>query len=404
MILWLSFLLPLCHMGAQESAALLRSELRAMGNAEYAYNRVSLLPSAQEKYTHMFNAIAQAKHYVHLEYFKVMNDSSGQEMMRLLVKKAQEGVEVRLLIDDYANRCSRWSWTRAERDSLSLLGVRFETFDPFRFPWLNHAYHRDHRKIVIIDGLKAYMGGMNVGDYYLTGTSRTGRWRDMHMCLEGPVVSAFERIFERIWERESREMLDSLRYVAPVGQIVGKSVVSVINREPGRLSNRMRCAFVAAINGAQKEIRIVNPYLTNVRSVRRALKRALRRGVCVRIMVSAKCDVSLTPNVMAVEMKRLMRWGAKVYYYKEGFHHSKIMTIDGTHATVGTANLDGRSMLFDYEINAFIFDCAVVRQLNNIFDADLKHCQLLTPENFRQQFPLGKRIVGYLLTPIRSIF
>ncbi len=393
-----------CPLVAQEAASLLRRQLQAQGNPEYPAASVTLLPSAQEKYDHLFQAIAGAERYIHLEYFKLLNDSTGHTLMRLLGQKAREGVEVRVLLDDMANRRARRPWSRQRMDSLRNAGIHIATFDPFTFPWVNHIFHRDHRKIVVVDGRLAYTGGMNVGDYYLTGTARSGPWRDMHICLQGPVVGEFQDIFARLWQRVAGESLDSLRYASPPATSADTIPLVIVNREPGRLSKRMRQAFVEAIDGAQHEIRIVNPYLTNVRSVRRAMRRALERGVRLRIMVSGSSDVRITPDVMAIEMKKLMERGAEVYYYDAGFHHSKTMTVDGTHCTVGTANLDGRSMLFDYEINAFIFSPAVTARLDSIFDADLRHSQLLTPQNFRQRFSLGRRMTGRLFTPVRSVF
>ncbi len=392
-----------CTLVAQDAAHLLRQQLLEQGNPEYHGNRITLLPSAQEKYEHLFRAISQAQHYVHLEYFKLLNDSVGNCLMRLLEQKAREGVEVRVLVDDLANRRASRSWNRHKMDSLCSVGVHIDTFDPFLFPWFHHVYHRDHRKIVVVDGRMAYTGGMNIGDYYLKGTPRSGPWRDMHLCLEGPVVSEFQSIFARMWQHVTGESLDSLKYhcAMPAPDSI---LVSVVNREPGRLSKRMRRAFVAAIDGAQGEIRIVNPYLTNVRSVRRAMHRALKRGVRLRIMVSGTSDVKITPDVVAIEMKKFMDKGAEVYYYDAGFHHSKVMTIDGTHCTVGTTNIDGRSMLFDYEINAFIFDAAITARLNRIFDDDLRHSELLTPENFKQRFSRCRRATGRLFTPVRSVF
>lgn len=393
-----------CTLVAQDASVVLRRRLAAQGNHESAASRITLLPSASEKYDHMFHSIRKAQRYIHIEYFKFLNDSVGNVLMHLLEKKAREGVEVRVLIDDMTNRRAKRPWPRQKIDSLRSVGVHVDTFDPFTFPWLNHMYHRDHRKIVVIDGCKAYTGGMNVGDYYLTGTARSGPWRDMHMCLEGPVVSEFQRIFAFLWYQVTGVLLPHQQYLPTVPATVDAIPVTIVNREPGRLSERMRQAFVAAIDGAQHEIRIVNPYLTNVRSVRRAMRRALKRGVRLRIMVSGSSDVKITPDVIAIEMKKMMDRGAEIYYFDGGFHHTKVMTIDGTHCTVGTANIDGRSMLFDYEINAFIFNRDITARLDSIFDADLRQSQLLTPENFKQRFPLGHRVTGRLFTPLRSVF
>lgn len=400
-VLSLAFLASVA--AAQSVSDVVRQRLIAQGNVEYANNSLTLLPSARIKYEALFQSIREARRYVHLEYFSVHNDSVGNALLRLLREKAAEGVEVRLLIDDYGNRKTKRPWTKLHLDSLNAWGVRTVLFDPFRFPWINHAYHRDHRKIVVVDGVKAFTGGMNVADYYILGTPRSGPWRDMHVCLEGPVVGAYERIFAHIWEKETAEKLDSLRYQGG-GTSGGDKIVTVVNREPAGLSRRMREAYTASIDAARHEIRIVNPYPTNVRMIRAALKRAVKRGVRVMIMVSASSDVKLTPDVIAIEMKKQMGRGCEVYYFKGGFHHSKLMMVDGEFCTIGTANLDGRSMLYDYEVNAFVFDTEVTAQLNAIFDVDLQNSELLTRENFKERFSLKQRVTGRVFQPLRSLF
>ncbi|MCD8266581.1 MAG: phospholipase D-like domain-containing protein [Prevotellaceae bacterium] len=405
-LLWL---LPLA-LGAQtanpsfyNTADSVRLRLKELGNTEYNGNEAVLLRSPQQKYDSLFACVKRAKRYVHLEYFWLANDSVGQALVGILSKKASEGVEVRLLIDDYANRKSERPWRAKDIDSLNSTGIKAAIFDPFRFPWINHSYHRDHRKIVVADGETALSGGMNVADYYLTGTPRSGQWRDAHLQLQGSAVRAYERVFEEIWARQTGERLDSLSYQGN-GTEAGGSVITVVNREPLALSKRMRQAYAASIDAAQTEVRIVSPYPTNVRMVRKAIHRALRRGVRVMIMCSASSDVRVTPDLIGVEMKKLTKRGCEVYFYEGGFHHSKTMTVDGEFCTVGTANLDGRSMLFDYEINAFIFDRRMTERLNTIFDQDLRGSELLTPGNFKRRFRLGQRVFGRILVPLRGLF
>ncbi len=398
-LLFLLLVLPLTA-----DAQTLRQKLVDQGNPAFDGNRVELLPTAKEKYISMFNCVAAAKRFVHVEYFSITHDSVGNAFMHLLEQKAREGVEVRLLIDAYGNGKSHFPITQGRKDSLREAGVQFSLFDRIRFPWLNHLYHRDHRKIVVVDGLVAYTGGMNVAEYYIKGTSLSGPWRDMHMSMHGPVVDEYERIFEKIWTKQTKEQLDTLRYRSPHLPPGGDSYpIVVVNREPGKMSKRMRKAYVAALDDAKEEVRIVNPYPTGVRSVSRAIKRALKRGVNVKIMASGTSDVTITPDVVAIRMKKLMKRGCEVYYYDGGFHHTKVMTIDGTHCTVGTANIDGRGMLFDYEVNSFIFSPQVTAELDSIFDKDLLESELLTKNGFKKRFSLKHRITGRLVSPVKSV-
>lgn len=312
---------------------------------------------------------------------------------------------MRILVDAYGNYKSQPPLDDDFVDSIRAQGIQIAFFDPLKFPWLPNMYHRDHRKIVVVDGRWAYTGGMNVADYYIHGTPRTGPWRDIQVRLGGPVVGEFERIFARIWERTTGERLDSVKYSPePTDSVEGGTTITVVNREPGRLSRRMRRAYVAALDAARSEVRIVNPYPTSTHSVTRAMRRALRRGVRLRLMVSANMDNRITPEVVAIQMKKLMKRGAEVYYFEDGFHHSKTLTVDGQFCTIGTANLDGRSLRYDYEVNVFIFSPETTANINAIFDRDAKQSELLTPKNFKQRFSLKRRMVGRIFTPVKCVF
>ena len=401
--------LLLCIAGfavAQTSVEGFRAVLQQQGNLESVGNEVHLLPSGREKYDDMFATIRQARRFVHLEYFILRNDSIGSALIHELHEKVREGVEVRVLIDAYGNYKASDPMSESQLDSIRALGIQVALFDPLHFPWLPNMYHRDHRKIVVVDGLYAYTGGMNVADYYLHGTPRTGPWRDMQVRLAGPVVDDFQRIFARIWQRTTGEVLDSLRYRAPQEENFYPmgTTVSLVNREPGRLSRRMRKAYVAALDAAQREVKIVNPYPTQTRSVSRAIHRAVKRGVRLRMMVSANMDNHITPEVVGVQMKKLMNRGAEVYYYEAGFHHTKTMTVDGQFCTIGTANLDGRSLRYDYEVNVFVFSPETTARIDTIFEQDTKQSELLTPENFKQRFPLKRRVLGRLFSAVKCVF
>ena len=415
-ICWVSWIISAAPCKAQSAEAIGNALIR-QGNPEYTGNDVVLLPSAREKYAAMFQAIREAKNHVYLEYFIFRKDSVGTELIRLLQEKAQEGVEIRLIIDAYGNWKAPHPISASQLDSIRGLGIDVVFFDPIRFPWIPNMLHRDHRKIVVVDGRLAYTGGMNVADYYLHGTERTGPWRDMQIRLEGPVVSEFAQIFEKTWKRtlhtdkkdscnrvsmDQNPGADVLHYNKPSKDDDNARVI-VVNREPGKDSKKMRRAYVSAFDAAQHEISIVNPYPTNTRSVRRAMKRALRRGIRMRVMVSSNMDTRITPEVVAMEMKKMVRRGAEVYYYEGGFHHTKVITIDDSVAVLGTTNLDGRSLRYDYEVSVFVFSPKIVVQLDSIFARDLQQSKRLTKENFKQRFSLKRRFLGRLFQPIKGL-
>ena len=261
--------------------------------------------------------------------------------------------------------------------------------------------HRDHHKIAIIDGKTVYTGGMNVADYYLHGKPKVGKWRDMHIRMDGPIVQAYEELFWKMWEKEQTpsplprkgECLPS-----PMGEVGGGSV-AFASRWPKETPKIMRQTYSIAIDNADHLVQIVNPYAMLFGEVRAALRRALERGVRVQFMVSTKSDGKVNDDVIGLEMRKLMKRGAEVYYYGDGFHHSKVMMIDSLFCTVGTTNLDARSLCFDYEVNAFIFSPATTHELQQIFYDDIeKSSTLLTPEVWKERFPLRRRIRSRILS------
>lgn len=373
-------------------------------------NRVVLLKSGKEKFDDMLAAISQAKHYVHLEYFNFRNDSIGNALFTLLAHKAKEGVRVRALFDYFGNKSNNRPLKKHDLNKIRSAGIEIYGFDPIVFPWINHALHRDHRKIVIIDGKLVYTGGMNVADYYIKGKPEFGEWRDMHMRIEGEAVSVYEEIFNDMWEKTTGRFVqpDSLLLAdmahdrsdfqglkQETTPTAGKKLIGVVDRVPKIRPQIMREAYCEAIDNAQVQIQIVNPYFTLIRSVRKALNRALDRGIKVEIMVSTKSDVKLIPDIVAYNVHKLMKRGADIYFYETGFHHTKVMMVDSLFCTVGSANLNSRSLTFDYEVNAFVFDSCTTRELQNVFEEDKKNSTRLTPENWKKRTSFGQRFRGW---------
>lgn len=363
-------------------------------------NQIKLLTNGTEKFEELFKAIRSARHSVHLEYFNFRNDSIGNALFDLLAEKAAEGVEVRALYDGFGNISNNRPLRQRKIREIRSKGVQLYEFDPLRFPWLNHVFSRDHRKIVVIDGKIGFTGGMNVADYYINGKVKIGSWHDMHLVVEGPAVELLQNIFLRIWNKQTGQSVGGAQYFpTPDHQWLGEkkypnSRVMVVNREPDRTPGAIRDMYIAAIEAAKDSIRLINPYFVPTKGVFRALTRALKRGVDVEIMISEKCDVPFTPDAARYKLHKLMKKGADVYYYKGGFHHTKIIMVDGKLCTVGSANLNSRSLRFDYEENLFILDKRLTKELTDIFEEDKKDSYLLTPEIWKQISP-WKKIVGW---------
>ena len=358
-------------------------------------NQVKLLKSGREKFDDMFAEIMKAKHHVHLEYFNFRNDSIANELFNILAKKAAEGVEVRALFDDFGNMSNNQPLKNSHLKKLRRQGISIYRFDPIRFPYINHVLKRDHRKIVVVDGKVAYMGGMNVADYYINGTEVVGKWRDMHMRVEGPAVSELQRIFLDMWKVVTKENLMQEPAYFPEPVSVRDSVeMAIVDRYPGRTPELIRHAYVSSINAAEHKIQLINPYFVPTHSIKKALKKAIDRGIEVEIMISSKSDIPFTPDASLYFAYKLVKRGAKVYLYNGGFHHSKIMMVDDSFCTLGSANLNSRSLRYDYEVNAFMFNEEVTDELIQMFEDDKLSSTPLTKEVWKQRTP-WKRFVGW---------
>jgi len=379
------------------------ADFRRMGIPFYEGNEVKLLVTGPIKFQDMFAEIEQAKHFIHMDYFKFQEDSICGELFEILKRKAREGVKIRIVYDGFGNKCSDLPLTKDFLKEVRSSGIEIEAFDKFRFPWINHVFHRNHHKIAIIDGNVCYTGGMNVADYYLHGKPKVGEWRDMHIRLHGSIVEGYEQIFERMWYVVTDEMLTPGAYIGD-NRSSDQTLIALADRIPRLSPDMMRKTYCTAIDNAQKLIQIVNPYPCLSNPIRKALNNALARGVRVQFIVSEKSDGQSNADVTGIEMKKLMKRGAEIFYYQGGFHHSKFMMIDSLFCTVGTTNLDARSLKFDYEVNSFIFSPKTTAELQQVFQKDIEqHCYLLTPEKWNELFPPCRRIRARIFMSIKGL-
>lgn len=392
---------PIERAAVDDSSVAFKEYLQA-GNVEITdSNTVQMLNGAYAKFADMFAAIEKAEHHVHLEYFNFRNDSINAVLIGLLAKKAAEGVEVRALFDAFGNMSNNRPLKKEHIEAIRATGIELVKFDPFVFPWITHSVHRDHRKIVIVDGKIGYIGGINVADYYLTGLEGIGKWRDIHARVEGAAVAGLQDIFLEMWNRETDQQIGGAEYY-PQPETTGTAQVAVVDRWPHRNPKSMRRAYANAINSAKDSVVLVSPYFIPMPIVKKAIKKAIDDGVKVDIMLTAKGDIPLLPDGVWRIGYKLMKRGANVYMYDGGFNHSKVMCVDGKYMTVGSANLNSRSMRYDYETNIFVFDKGDTRELQDIIDEDKKESFLLTKEIYKKR-SLWKRLCGFfveLLTPI----
>ena len=216
-------------------------------------NKVDILNGAQIKFDSLLDDIRKAKHHVHLEYFNFRNDSINNVLLTLLAEKAKEGVKVRAIFDAFGNISNDSPLKKKDLQKIRSTGIEIVKFDPMCFPWINHAFSRDHRKLVIIDGETAYIGGINVADYYLRGIDGVGEWRDIHSRVTGEAVSELQNIFLKMWEQESGERVEGKEYYPELKQ-QGGSLIAVVDRWPHKTPERMRHAYANAIHAAKDSI------------------------------------------------------------------------------------------------------------------------------------------------------
>lgn len=416
--------------GAKSEAAV-RRYLKERHIDVTLHNSLKLFFNGHDKFEDLFSHIRQAENSVHLEYFNFRNDSIAGLTFQLLGEKAQQGITVRAMYDAFGNSSNNKPLKKVHTSAIRATGVDLVEYDPIRFPWVNHIVPRDHRKIVVVDDKTGYTGGMNIADYYVVGLEKIGEWHDIHMRIEGPVVNKLQDIFLRMWNKETKQQVlsDRHRKVAnmitertPVTDmpesevaqltleermtLVGKRThqeveIAIVDRSPGKTADAIRKVYAKALDSAEEHVQIVNPYFVPTNSVRRAIKRALKRGVKVEIMLPAKSDIGFTPETGELVAYRLMKKGAKVYLFDGGFHHSKVMMVDSTFCTVGTANLDSRSLRYDYETNALIFDKGTTDELSTMFERDKLNSHTLDKEYWRNRSKWKKFVgwLGNLLTP-----
>ncbi|WP_372759341.1 cardiolipin synthase [Prevotella intermedia] len=397
------------------SDSLLVQQLRKKGIQFSNNNSVTLLTNGQEKFDDLFKAIEQARSSIHLEYFNFRNDSINKELITRLAKKVKEGVEVRAIFDGFGNASNNRPMRKRHLKEIRKQGIEIYEFKPIEFPWIHDVFNRDHRKIVIIDGKIAYTGGMNVADYYIKGTEVVGEWHDMHCRIEGDAVNTLQKIFLQMWYTVSAQNVHGAKYYRGISNATyvkglkpdtcdaaGHKMVGIINREPHISQDIIRAFYAKAIDDAEDSIKIINPYFTLGPKIRRALKKAAKRGVKVEIMLSVKSDIPLTPDCGYYNAHKLMKNGCIIWLFEPGFHHTKIILVDGKICTVGSANLNARSLRWDRELNAVIIDKETTKELDTLFENQKKDCFKLTEEKWdewRTPWQKLKGVLGYLISP-----
>lgn len=341
----------------------------------YGGNKITFYTNGADKFDALFEEIRKAKKYIHLQYYIFMDDVIGNKVKNLLIEKAKEGLEVRVLYDDVGS----WTAKRKFYKEMAKEGIQVTPFLKVTFPLLtSRVNYRNHRKVVVIDGEVGFMGGMNIADRYINGVNG-GVWRDSHFKLEGKAVHALQTSFIIDWYASRSEFLVANKYF-PSLTSKGDNQIQIATSGPVGEFKEIHQGIFHAITNAKDYIYIQTPYLIPTDAIMLAIQTAAMSGVDVRIMIPKKSDTTFVNIASQSFIKNFLDTKVKVYFFTEGFIHSKMIIIDDMLTITGSANMDVRSFEHNFEIDAFIYNKDTALTAKNIFLEDMELSESVDPE------------------------
>jgi cardiolipin synthase len=370
------------------------------GNPLSIGNKVTLIEDGPRTYASMLAAFKAAKNHIHIETYIFEDDEVGTQFAAALAERARAGLKVRVIYDSVGSIHTSKEFFARLREA----GVEVVEFNPLGTSVLTGAFdHRDHRKLTIVDGRIAYLGGINISSVYGTSSSAARPkqadvpfekrpWRDTQVKIEGPVVADLQRAFLDQWARQTKtEAIGDKRYFPPIAP-QGSLLVRAMDTSPSKQGlNAAYVTLISAIQNAEKDVRITNAYFVPHEELMGALTDAARRGVDVRMILPSRTDNWLVIAAGRSYYDALLESGVKIYERKERLLHSKTATIDGVWSTVGSTNLDWRSLASNDELNAVVLGPEFAAQMNALFDKDLANSTQITLEDWRSR-GLGDRL------------
>jgi len=363
-------------------------------------NDVQIFTDGQEKFEALLEDLEHARDHIHIQYYIFRLDGIGKRIEEVLIRKAKSGVKVRMLFDDIG---SRGLHVRHFRELITS-GGEVAAFFPALLPLINpRLNYRNHRKIVIIDGRIGYIGGFNVGDEYLGLSKKFGYWRDTHLRIEGSAVHPLQTRFILDWNQASpRTNIQYDERFFPAIPRKGTVGMQIVSSGPDSEWEDIKDGYLKMIFLAKDYIYIQTPYFIPDTSMLDALRIACLSGVDVRIMIPNKPDHMFVYWATYSNIGLLLKAGARVYIYENGFIHAKQIVVDDQVSSVGTANIDVRSFRLNFEVNAFIYDREKSHELAEIFEEDIQNSTELTLDAYleRERLIKVKESISRLLSPI----
>jgi cardiolipin synthase len=362
-------------------------------------NNVELLVDGQDTFDSIFEGIQRAERYILVQFYILRADTLGSRLKDRLAARARQGVRVYVLYDEVGSN----DLPDAYLSAMTAAGIQARKFNTTQGRANRFQINfRNHRKIVVVDGKEAWVGGHNVGDEYLGQDPKSGPWRDTHVRVFGPVAQAIQLTFAEDWHWASGAMLD-LEWI-PTPCSSGKSIAALaLPSGPADILETCTLFFIKAIQSAERRLWIASPYFVPDEQFITALQLAVLKGVDVRLIIPRKTDNTLVSLTHWAYITPLQHLGVKVYWYGKGFMHQKVVLIDDDYATVGTANFDNRSFRLNFEITAVVADQGFNGEVARMLEADFARSRLVTEADIRAKGPLFRFAVraAQLTAPIQ---
>jgi len=364
----------------RELAVMLEKELRSPLTRR---NKVKLLLNGEEKFPEVLEALRNAKHHIHIEYYIYEQDEIGEQIEELLILKANEGVEVRFIYDDFGSPNIK----KKIEERMRRAGIQIYPFQKVHFYLLaNRLNYRNHRKIIVIDGETGFTGGINVCDKYINNGSQKLFWRDTHLRIEGPGVFYLQYLFLTDWNFCSGKVLtpEKLHFSVPA-HCKDDCFLQVAASGPDSTQPSILFSLLQAIYLARKEILITTPYFIPGDSILQALRIAALSGLSVKLLVPGIADSRLVNAASKSYYEDLLCAGVDIYMYQKGFVHAKTLVADGILSIIGTANMDLRSFELNFEVNVMLYDRKFSEQLRTVFFKDLEDAEKIDKDDWCQR-------------------
>ncbi|MBD8389781.1 cardiolipin synthase [Dysgonomonas sp. BGC7] len=363
----------------------------------YGGTNVTFYSDGVSKFEALFKEMEKAEKHIHIQYYIFLDDEIGLKTRDILVRKASEGVEVRLIYDDVGS----WKAKRNFFKDMQTCGVEVQPFLKVAFKILtSRVNYRNHRKIVVIDGKVGFVGGMNVADRYIKGVNN-GIWRDSHIKVEGKGVAGLQTSFLIDWYSSRKEFLASDSYY-PILENKGDNLMQLVTSGPVGQFKDIHLGILQAITNAKECVYIQTPYFVPTDSLLLAIQMAAMRGVDVRLMLPRHSDTTFVHIASMSFLKEVLDAKVNVFFFEAGFLHSKLMVIDSSLTITGSANMDVRSFEHNFEIDAFIYNEETCNKAKEIFFRDIEQSTLLTIEEWekRSRIEKFKESVTRLFSPL----